>query len=156
MRVMRSGTRVVLWLAALLLATSAAMAQPKSVPAVPAHLVLKGYDPVAYFTDGKPTPGKSEFETEFDGNLYRFASASHLEQFKADPDRYMPQFNGSCAGMMSQNRKVEADPENWRVLDGKLYVFLAPVDKQRSREDYDRLVAAAQHHWEILKDQPFE
>ncbi len=148
--------RVVFLLVVLLLAAPVAMAQSQSAPATPLRLVLRGYDPVAYFTDGKPTPGKPEFETEFDGGRYRFASARHLEQFKADPDRYLPQFGGSCAGMMSRNVKVEADPENWLLVDGKLYVFLGPVNKQRSREEFDQLVASARSNWRNLKDKPFQ
>lgn len=152
----RTAVRVFIWLAALLLVASVAMAQSQSVPATPLRLVLKGYDPVAYFTDGKAIPGKPEFETEFDGGRYHFVSARHLEQFKADPDHYLPQFGGSCAGLMSKNIKAEADPENWLVVDGRLYVFLAPVDKQRSREAFDRLVAAARSNWKNLKDKPFQ
>jgi YHS domain-containing protein len=69
----------------------------QSVQPAPLRLVLKGYDPVAYFTDGKPIQGKPEYEAVYDDARYRFASAPHLEQFKADPDRYAPQYAGSCA-----------------------------------------------------------
>ena len=144
-----------LWLVALLLTAPIAMAESPSAPNAPPHLVLKGYDPVAYFTDGKPTLGKIEFEMEFDRSVYRFASARHMELFKADPDRYMPQFGGSCTGLMSKNIKMEANPEHWILVDGRLYVFLSPVDRQRSPEEFDRLTSAARSNWEALKDQPF-
>ena len=91
----------VVWLVGLLVAAPIAMAQSQSMPGAPLRLVLKGYDPVAYFTEGKPTPGKPEYETVFDDARYRFASAQHLEQFKADPDGYAPQYAGSCAASLA-------------------------------------------------------
>ena len=151
-----ASARAALWLLALFLTLPVAMAQSQIGQAAPLRLVLSGYDPVAYFTDGKPTLGKAEFETQFDGGRYRFVSSQHMELFKADPDHYAPQFGGSCAGLMSKNMKVEADPKNWIVIDDKLYVFLAPVDKQRSREEFDRLAKAARANWRTLKDKPFQ
>ena len=53
-----------------------------------APLALKGYDPVAYFTDARPTPGLEQFELLWDGQRYRFASAQHRDLFKANPDKY--------------------------------------------------------------------
>src|SRR5262245_7250877 len=106
----------------------AALALSSVAPAIGAQrLGLKGYDPVAYFTLGKPTQGKAEFESEFDGATYRFASAENRDRFKSDPDRYAPQFAGACAGGVSMGAKVEANPEYFLVLDGKLFVFTTPV-----------------------------
>ena len=97
-------------------------------PAVGApRLGLKGYDPVAYFTLGKPTPGQPEYETELDGTTYRFVSAENRDRFKSDPDRYAPQFAGACAGGVSMGVKIEANPENFLIVDGKLFVFTTPV-----------------------------
>jgi len=59
-----------------------------SLPATAANefpLAIKGYDPVAYFTVGKPTPGLAEFEYAWDERRYRFANAENRELFKADP-----------------------------------------------------------------------
>ena len=57
-------------------------------------VAVKGYDTVAYFTEGKPIEGKKEFETEWKGAKWRFANASHLEMFTADPEAYAPQYGG--------------------------------------------------------------
>ena len=86
-------------------------------------LSIKGYDPVAYFTDGKPTPGVSAFEYEWDEHLWRFSSAEHRDLFKADPVRYAPQFGNYCAMALAKGEIVVANPENWLISDGKLYVF---------------------------------
>jgi YHS domain-containing protein len=57
-------------------------------------VALDGYDVVAYFTDGKPTKGDSDFSTEWKGAEWRFANAAHLEAFKTDPEKYAPQYGG--------------------------------------------------------------
>jgi hypothetical protein len=96
-----------------------------AVEAVP--LAIKGYDPVAYFTIGSPVRGLPEIEYEWDEHRYRFARAEHRELFKADPVRYAPQFANFCAMALSKGELVEADPENWLISDGKLYVFGKPT-----------------------------
>ena len=90
-------------------------------------LAIKGYDPVAYFTDGKPVRGTAEFEFEWDDHRWRFASAEHRDLFKASPVRYAPQFGNYCAMALALNQVVVADPENWLISDGKLYVFGKPA-----------------------------
>jgi YHS domain-containing protein len=97
-----------------------------SIPSVAADrvpLAIKGYDPVAYFTAGKPARGLPEIEYEWDEQRYRFSSAANRELFKADPVRYAPQFANFCAMSLAQGELVEANPENWLVSDGKLYIF---------------------------------
>src|ERR1041385_5145101 len=94
-------------LAALLVLPAAAQAQGTS------RLAISGYDPVAYFTVGKPTLGSPEFETSFDGTRYRFASAENRTRFLAEPDRYAPQFAAACAGGVAKGVKIEANPENF-------------------------------------------
>lgn len=86
-------------------------------------LAIKGYDPVAYFTDGRPVRGVPDIEYEWDDHRYRFSNAEHRELFKSDPPRYAPQFGNFCAMALSKGELVEADPENWLISDGKLYIF---------------------------------
>jgi YHS domain-containing protein len=90
-------------------------------------LAIKGYDPVAYFTDGAPVRGLSDFEYVWDDHVYRFASAEHRDMFKADPVRYAPQFGNFCAMALAKGQVVVANPENWLISDGKLYVFGSPA-----------------------------
>ena len=99
----------------------------RCVAAEDVPLAIKGYDPVAYFTDGKPTHGLPEIEYEWDEHRYRFASAEHRELFKADPVRYAPQFGNFCAMALAKGEVVVANPENWLISDGKLYVFGKPA-----------------------------
>jgi YHS domain-containing protein len=118
----RNALRFVLLVAASSLASPMAAAVAGDAP-----LAIKGYDPVAYFTLGKPTPGLAAIEHEWDGHRYRFARAEHREEFKANPARYAPQFENFCAMALSKGELVVADPENWLISDGKLYVFGKPA-----------------------------
>ena len=87
------------------------------------RLALKGYDPVAYFTMGRPVPGKPDYEFVFDEVRYRFASGEHLELFRKDPDRYAPRYRGLCAmGLAAKGYKVEASPEYWTIYESRLFV----------------------------------
>jgi YHS domain-containing protein len=114
-------------------------------------LAIRGYDPVAYFTDGKPTRGVTEIEEyEWGGLRYRFSSAAHRELFKADPERYAPQFGNFCAMALSKGELVQADPENWLISDGKLYVFGKPVGPDLFRKDLAGNVAKAKQNRTLL------
>jgi hypothetical protein len=122
-----SSRRAALFGLLVLVGVSAFGTASHSIAAETAPLAIKGYDPVAYFTDGKPTPGAPAFEYQWDEHLWRFASAEHRDQFKADPVRYAPQFGNFCAMALSKGEIVVADPENWLMSDGKLYVFGKPA-----------------------------
>lgn len=88
------------------------------------HLAIDGYDPVAYFTDHKAVEGKSSLSTIYDGITYYFSSEQHRALFKANPSAYEPQYGGWCAyAMGSTGEKVEIDPETFKIIDNKLYLF---------------------------------
>jgi YHS domain-containing protein len=122
----------------------------------PSHVSLKGYDPVAYFTAGAPTEGKQAFEMEFDGSRYRFASQENMSLFIRDPDKYAPQFAGSCANGVSRGLKFEANPLFWRIVDGKLYVFAGSKVPDQMDADPAPLIAQARANWKNLQDQPYK
>jgi enamine deaminase RidA (YjgF/YER057c/UK114 family) len=89
-----------------------------------ARLSIGGYDPVAYFTDGRPVQGKPDLEYLWHRSRWRFASVSHRDTFVKDPDRYTPQYDGYCAMGTSEGavaHKDTVDPEAWAIVDGKLY-----------------------------------
>jgi len=113
-------------LAILALAVSLAGIVPAAAQATP-PLAIRGYDPVAYFTLGKPTMGRPEFAHDWDEHRYQFASAQHRDMFKTDPVRYAPQFGNYCAMALAKGKIVVANPENWLISDGKLYVFGSPA-----------------------------
>ena len=91
------------------------------------NLALEGYDPVSYF-DGSPLEGDEDLKYVFKGITYQFASADNLAKFKLTPDKYEPAYGGWCAYAMGETgEKVEIDPETFKVLDGKLYLFYNSV-----------------------------
>src|SRR5688572_29912870 len=92
------------WLLASLIAASFFASNAMTQAAE--RLALNGYDPVAYFTEKRATPGDSQYQHDWDGTIYRFASAKHLELFKSDPDRYLPQYNNWCAASVAKGVKV--------------------------------------------------
>jgi hypothetical protein len=138
-----------------LVGTLLMMATIPSADAQEAPLAIKGYDPVAYFIDGKPARGLPEIEYVWDEHRYRFSRAEHRELFKADPARYAPQFANFCAMALSKGEIVVADPENWLISDAKLYVFgkPAPAGPALFQQDLAANVAKANHNRPILPKQ---
>ncbi|HLO80159.1 MAG TPA: YHS domain-containing (seleno)protein [Chitinophagaceae bacterium] len=87
-------------------------------------LAIEGYDPVAYFTQSRAVKGNAANALVYEGVTYHFADAKNKEAFRAAPSRYEPQYGGWCAYAMGKNgEKVEVDPETFKILDGKLYLF---------------------------------
>lgn len=87
-------------------------------------LAIQGYDPVAYFTQSKALKGNKQFTATVEGVSYNFSSAANKDLFVKDPKKYEPQYGGWCAyAMGATNEKVEIDPETFKILGGKLYLF---------------------------------
>lgn len=83
-------------------------------------LALEGYDPVAYFTDGKPVMGDAKFKSVYRTATYHFASKEHKDLFDKEPAKYEPQFGAYCGYAASINRISPTDPNFWQILDGRL------------------------------------
>lgn len=87
-------------------------------------IAIKGYDPTAYFTQNKAVKGTKQFAATVEGVTYYFASAANKDLFVKDPKKYEPQYGGWCAyAMGATNEKVEIDPETFKIVGGKLYLF---------------------------------
>lgn len=134
----------------------AALALAPNLHAQAGHeqLALKGYDPVAYFVDQRPRLGSPRFEQVWDGAVYRFASAEHRELFKSDPDRYLPQYNSWCAASVAKGEKVRPNPENWIVVDGKLYLFGKAIGPGLMRADPVGMKQKADGNWAAVSRLP--
>lgn len=85
-------------------------------------IAIRGYDTVAYFTQSKPVKGKDDYSTEWSDATWKFSSQEHLDLFVADPEAYAPQYGGYCAYGVAQESLVKIEPEQWTILDGKLYL----------------------------------
>jgi len=121
------------------------------------RLSISGYDPVAYFTDGKPVQGKPEFEYSWHRLRWRFVSGEHRDLFTRDPNHYAPQYDGYCAMGMSENEaahKDTVDPEAWAIVDGKLFLTHNRYAMQLWRESAKEHIRQADQDWEVVKDLP--
>ena len=106
-----------------LFVTGAAMADAPIAAVNTEHgLAIKGYDPVSYFTTGKPMPGLAQFSTTYKGATYRFASAENRNRFLAAPEQFLPQYGGYCAYAISLNKIADIDPDEWAIVNDKLYL----------------------------------
>jgi hypothetical protein len=118
---------VILFLAPFLVlaaATTAAAGESNLIAVDANHVAIKGYDTVAYFTDGQAIKGSSEFEYAWSDARWQFSSATHRDMFAANPERYAPQYGGYCAGLMASYGALSiANPKTWTIVDGKLYMF---------------------------------
>ena len=108
---------------------------------------IRGYDAVAYFTDGQPQPGDAAYAHDWQGATWLFASAAHRDAFKADPERYAPQFGGYCAYAITKGHVLRARPELWSIYEGKLYLNLGPDAQSRWRADIAGNIARATTNW---------
>lgn len=146
-------------------ALSASVGMPHSYAAEPSKttvalnvdqngVMLKGYDPVAYFTDGKALKGSEQFSAEYEGARYNFASAAHKDLFLKDPAKYMPAYGGFCAMGAVFDKKLDGDPTLWRIVDGRLYVNVNADAAKKWVEDVPGNIAKANIAWPKIKDVP--
>ena len=143
-------TRLLAILAAIATAFASIPAAAAPAPAVSvnsAGLAAQGYDPVAFFTDGKPVKGSASHQLEWKGARWRFASAQSLAAFKSDPARYAPQFGGYCAWAVSQHYLAPGDPNFWKIVDGKLYLNANARAKQLWEADQAEAISRGHANW---------
>ncbi|TBO43593.1 YHS domain-containing (seleno)protein [Pedobacter kyonggii] len=130
---------------------NSARAQKKQLNLDDTGLALAGYDPVAYFTMQKAVEGKKEITLVHDGVTYRFVSNQHRSLFKANTAKYLPQYGGWCAyAMGASGTKVAVDPETFKLVSGKLYLFYNKFlnnTKKSWDKDESRLKTKADISW---------
>ena len=120
------------------------------------RLAISGYDPVAYFTDGKPVEGVSQFEYVWHDARWRFASAAHRDAFIQDANRYAPQYDGYCAmGLaMEKGHKATVNPHAWVIVDGKLYVMHSLAGRERWLQNVAENIKRDEENWPAVKQHP--
>ena len=114
-------------------------------------VAIRGTDPVAYFTEAQPVEGKPEFQTDYQGVTWRFASAENRDAFIADPQKYSPAYGGYCAYALSLGAyKVETDPNAWSIVEDRLYLNKTPVVKTIWETDIPGNIEKAEGNWAAL------
>jgi hypothetical protein len=117
------------------------------------NVAIHGFDTVAYFTDGKPTKGKKDFEHVWNDARWHFASATNRDLFTANPDRYAPQFGGYCAAGVALGEYADVDPEAWTIVDGKLYMISTKENNEVWRKARDAHIDYGTYNWENNRTQ---
>ena len=112
---------------------------------------LSGYDLVSYHTSKRPLRGNGHFVAVHDGVTYLFANEQNQATFERDPERYLPAYGGYCAFGVSVGKKFVADPEVWRVVDGKLYVNLDARIQDQWLMDVSGRIKTADDKWQGIK-----
>jgi hypothetical protein len=110
-------------------------------------VAIHGYDTVAYFTEGKPTKGKNDFEHAWQGARWIFASATHRDMFATNPDRYAPSYGGYCSMGLAIGEYSDADPEAWAIVNGKLYLNKNRRIQTAWKKAPDAYIFAAELNW---------
>jgi hypothetical protein len=113
-------------------------------------VAILGYDTVAYFTEGRAMRGQSEFEHVWGEWRWWFATAEHRDLFAGDPERYAPRFSGYCTGGLALGYKMVADPENWHMVDGVLYLHHSKRSRDKTVADPKPVIAKAEETWKRL------
>ena len=108
---------------------------------------IRGYDPVAYFVDGRPVKGNAKLTHRHKGATWYFTSEENRRAFKENAEKYAPQYGGYCAYAMSKGFLVSIDPEAWTVRDDKLYLNYSLGVRKTWLKGVPGYVKKADVHW---------
>ncbi len=111
------------------------------------NVAIYGYDTVAYFIEGKAMQGKDEFEQVWEDARWKFSSATNRELFKANPERYAPQFGGYCAGGLAVGEYANGDPNLFTIVDGKLYLIKNKGYQTVRRQGPEAAIHFGEYNW---------
>jgi hypothetical protein len=110
-------------------------------------LAINGYDPVAFFTDGKPTPGSATLELRYGGVVWRFSNPGNRAAFAERPDVYMPQYGGYDPVGVARGVAVAGNPDVWTIVGDQLFLFYNAAQREKFLSDSTRLIAIATRKW---------
>ena len=112
---------------------------------------IKGYDVVAFFTEGKPTAGFDSLQYQWKETKWLFSTTKNLKQFIENPDKYVPQYGGYCAYGTAGNHKSSTQVDTWTILNDKLYFNYNLKVKEYWNKKQDSLIQKADINWQTLK-----
>lgn len=115
-------------------------------------IAIKGYDTVAYFTEGRAVQGSDKYSYKWEDAVWHFSTSQNRELFAENPAKYVPQFGGHCANGMSSGVVAGADPEQWTIVDGKLYLKYHRKARDDWRMNKTELIAKAEANWSKINN----
>ena len=110
-------------------------------------VAIRGYDTVAYFTQGKPVKGNSSLKTKWNGSIWQFSSQKNLDKFKANPAKYAPAYGGYCAWAMARGYTASTIPQAWDIKGGKLYLNYDLNIRKKWRSDIPGHIRKGDANW---------
>lgn len=119
-----------------------------------ANVAIHGYDPVAYFTEGRPVAGSSDFQATYRDAEFLFSTAENRDRFVADPEKFAPAYGGYCAYGVTQKQKFDIDPNAWEIVGDRLFLQLDPGTRLIWLEKRDDHIATADTLWPEIKPIP--
>lgn len=114
---------------------------------------LRGYDPVSYFTAGKPVKGQAAYSFVWNDATWRFASAENRDLFSNEPEKYAPANGGYCTFGIVLRKKFDGDPQVWSVIKSRLYVFLNEEVQQKFLQDSTGNLQKVATNWPVIQFQ---
>ncbi len=145
-------SRIALALVSLSLALPALMAGEHLVNIDKNKVALQGYDPVSFFTDGKPVKGDPAITFDYHDAKYHFASEEHKEMFAADPDKYEPKFGGYCAYGVAVGGLYPIDVEAFNIYEGQLLLQKNKDVRDLFNKDPEKNYEKAVKNWPKLQE----
>jgi len=115
------------------------------------NAAINGYDVVAYFKEGKPVKGTTDFNVSYKGASWHFATKENAELFKTNPGKYEPQYGGYCAFGCSRGYKAKTNPDAWTIVDGKLYLNYNTDVRDTWNKDQQGYIKKADANWLDIK-----
>lgn len=115
-------------------------------------VAIQGYDPVAYFVEGKAVLGLKEIKTQYDNATYYFATDVNKEEFVKNPDKFVPQYGGYCAYGLSKGYKASIDPKAFTIVEDKLYLNYSLDVKAEWMKQREERIVKANENWEKIKN----
>ena len=112
---------------------------------------IRGYDPVAYFTDNAPVEGSKQFSYSWQGTEWHFKNQANLDLFIANPEKYAPQYGGFCAYGVSEDHKSPTEAAAFTIVDDKLYLNYNMKVRTEWRKDTAGRIKKAEENWTKLK-----
>lgn len=119
----------------------------------PGGKAINGYDPVAFFTQGKAVKGSDSSTYQWNSATWYFVSKQHLDSFKATPERYAPQYGGYCAYGTAEGHKAPTKPETWTIENGRLYFNYNLNVRKEWDKNRAALIQKADANWPAVKQQ---
>jgi hypothetical protein len=136
----------------LLLWGPAEARSPEIYTGIVTSTAVGGYDPVAYFREGRPVPGRRDVTWKWRGATWRFATAENRAAFQATPEKFAPQYGGYCAWAVAEGYTAKGDPRHWKVVDGKLYLNYDARIQATWEKDVPGNIGRAEKNWPKVLD----